>query len=113
MCHKKGTSFLQPPNYSATFWQMSGVALSPETKIGGQIMRKMTKQPKVQELNESVADGENLTLLVAVEQIANLAEDSALSKEFFAKAKPCIDHLTQRLKITDTQAVILSVAASF
>ncbi len=76
-------------------------------------MRPMTKHPRTHELNEVVVNSENLTLLVAVEQIANLVEDSALSKEFFAKAKPCIDHLTQRLKITDTQAVILSVAASF
>ena len=76
-------------------------------------MKKKPTQPKSQEQNETVANSENLTLLVAVEQIANLAEDSALSKEFFAKAKPYIDHLTQRLNITDTQAVILSVAASF
>lgn len=76
-------------------------------------MRPMTKHSRAHELNEVVVNSENLTLLVAVEQIANLVEDSALSKEFFAKAKPCIDHLTQRLKITDTQAVILSVAASF
>ena len=76
-------------------------------------MRKMPKRPKSQEPNEVAANSENLTLLVAVEQLANLAEDSSLSKEFFANTKPYIDHISQRMQITDTQAVILSVAASF
>ena len=76
-------------------------------------MRKMPKQPKSQEPNEVAVNSENLTLLVAVEQLANLAEDSSLCKEFFANAKPYIDHISQRMQITDTQAVILSVAASF
>ena len=53
---------------------MCGVNLSPETKIGGQIMKKMPKQPKSQEPNEVAVNSENLTLLVAVEQLANLAE---------------------------------------
>ena len=76
-------------------------------------MRKMPKQPKSQEPNEVAVNSENLTLLVAVEQLANLVEDSSLSKEFLANAKPYIDHISQRMQITDTQAVILSVAASF
>ena len=76
-------------------------------------MRKMPKQPKSQEPNEVAINSENLTLLVAVEQLANLVEDSSLSKEFLANAKPYIDHISQRMQITDTQAVILSVAASF
>lgn len=76
-------------------------------------MKKMPKQPKSQEQNESVVNSGNLTLLVAVEQIANLAEDSSLCKEFFTHAKPYINYLTKRLQITDTQAVVLSVAASF
>lgn len=76
-------------------------------------MKKMPKQPQPHEQNKVIVNSENLTLLVAVEQIANLAGDSSLSKEFFANAKPYIDHLTKRLAITDTQAVILSVVASF
>ena len=60
-------------------------------------MRKMPKQPKSQEPNEIIANSETLTLLVAVEQVANLAEDSSLSKEFFATAKPYIDYITQRM----------------
>ena len=74
---------------------------------------KTTSKKETKRTTKKAAKTEVLTLLVAVEKIANLAEDTSLSEEFFTKAKSYIDHLTQRLHITDSQAVMLAVSASF
>ena len=68
-----------------------------------------TKQVKP---SESVNVNE-LTLLGAVERVVEMAENSALSEQFFNNARPYVSFIAERLQITDVQAVLLAVAASF
>lgn len=51
----------------------------------------------------------SMNLFMAFEQIVMLAEDSALSKEFYKKAAKYIKYVTQKLDITDRQSVMLAM----
>ena len=50
-----------------------------------------------------------MNLFTAFEQIVILAENSALSKEFYKKAKKYIKYVTKILNITDHQCVMLAM----
>ena len=50
-----------------------------------------------------------MNLFTAFEQIVILAENSALSKEFYKKAKKYIKYVTKKLNITDHQCVMLAM----
>lgn len=54
-----------------------------------------------------------LTLLDAVEQIAEQAQNSALSEAFFKKAAKPINYIVKRLQISDKQAVMLALLTNF
>lgn len=68
--------------------------------------KRVTKKRKVEEQKE-------LTLLDAVEQIAELAQNSALSEAFFKKAAKPINYLVERFQISDKQAVMLALLTNF
>lgn len=59
------------------------------------------------------AQQKELTLLDAVEQIAEQAKNSALSEAFFKKAARPINYIVERLQISDKQAVILALLTNF
>lgn len=50
-----------------------------------------------------------MNLFTAFEQIVILAENSALSKEFYKKAAKYIKYITKKLNITDRQSVMLAM----
>jgi hypothetical protein len=50
-----------------------------------------------------------MNLFTAFEQIVILAENSALSKEFYKKAAKYIKYVTKKLNITDHQSVMLAM----
>lgn len=52
---------------------------------------------------------ENLTLLKAVDGIVSRSSDSGLTDEFMNMVKPFSAYLAERLKISETQAVLLSL----
>jgi hypothetical protein len=52
---------------------------------------------------------EKTGLLPSLDQIRLLAEEHALSEEFFANAKTCLDAVTAVLKITETQAALFAM----
>lgn len=54
-----------------------------------------------------------LTLLDAVEQIAEQAKNSALSEAFFKKVARSINYIVERLQISDKQAMMLALLANF
>ena len=54
-----------------------------------------------------------LTLLDAVEQIAEQAQNSALSEAFFKKVARPINYIGERLQISDKQAVMLTLLTNF
>lgn len=54
-----------------------------------------------------------LTLLDAMEQIAEQAENSALSEAFFKKVARPINYIRERLQISDKQAVMLALLTNF
>ena len=54
-----------------------------------------------------------LTLLDAVEQIAEQAQNSALSEAFFKKVARPINYIGERLQISDKQAVMLALLTNF
>lgn len=64
---------------------------------------KRTKQVKNQEM----------TLLNAVERIANLAEDSELCDKFMVDVSKEIAYIAQKMQINERQSVLLSVLANF
>ena len=68
--------------------------------------KRVTKKRKVEEQKE-------LTLLDAVEQIAELSQNSALSEAFFKKAAKPINYLVKRFQISDKQAMMLALLANF
>lgn len=68
--------------------------------------KRVTKKSKVEEQKA-------LTLLDAVEQIAEQAQNSALSEAFFKKAAKSINYIEERLQISDKQAVVLALLANF
>ena len=67
-------------------------------------MKKPLRRLKIQEETETdlvpdfVDDGEELTLLTAINSIVTLAEDSALSNSFFEKADRFITYFSERHK---------------
>lgn len=82
--------------------------------IGGKKNRKPLRRLKIQEaeMNEElnfIDEGEELTLLSAVNYIVTLAEDSELSSLFFEKAGRFIDYLSERQGITKIQTVLLAL----
>ena len=68
--------------------------------------KRVTKKSKVEEQKA-------LTLLDAMEQIAEQAQNSALSEAFFKKAAKSINYIEERLQISDKQAVVLALLANF
>ena len=60
-----------------------------------------------------VEEQKALTLLDAVEQIAEQAQNSALSEAFFKKAAKPINYIVERLQISDKQATMLALLANF
>lgn len=68
--------------------------------------KRVTKRREVEEQKA-------LTLLDAVEQIAELAQNSALSEAFFKKAAKPINYIVERLQISDKQAVMLALLTNF
>ena len=65
--------------------------------------KRATKKKEVKEL----------TLLDAVEQIAEQAHNSALNEAFFKKVATPINYIVERLQISDKQAVMLALLANF
>ena len=68
--------------------------------------KRVTKRREVEEQKA-------LTLLDAVEQIAEQAQNSALSEAFFKKAAKPINYIVERLQISDKQAVMLALLTNF
>lgn len=68
--------------------------------------KRVTKRREVEEQKA-------LTLLDAVEQIAEQAQNSALSEAFFKKAARPINYIGERLQISDKQAVMLALLTNF
>lgn len=68
--------------------------------------KRVTKKRKVEEQKA-------LTLLDAVEQIAEQAQNSALSEAFFKKVAKPINYIVERLQISDKQAMMLALLANF
>lgn len=78
-------------------------------------MRKPLRRLKIQEeadiglTPDFIDEGEELTMLSAINSIVTLAEDSELSNLFFEKADRFIEYLSDRQGITKIQAVLLSL----
>ncbi|MBR5465591.1 MAG: ATP-binding protein [Alistipes sp.] len=68
--------------------------------------KRVTKRREVEEQKA-------LTLLDAVEQIAEQAQNSALSEAFFKKVARPINYIGERLQISDKQAVMLALLTNF
>jgi hypothetical protein len=68
--------------------------------------KRVTKRREVEEQKA-------LTLLDAVEQIAEQAQNSALSEAFFKKVAKPINYIVERLQISDKQAMMLALLANF
>lgn len=79
----------------------------------GKKMRKPLRRLKIQEQDEMqpdfVDDGQELTMLSAINYIVTLAEDSGLNAMFFEQANRFITYLSERQGITKMQAVLLSL----
>ena len=79
----------------------------------GKKMRKPLRRLKIQEQDEMqpdfVDDGQELTMLSAINYIVTLAEDSGLNAMFFEQADRFITYLSERQGITKMQAVLLSL----
>ena len=78
-------------------------------------MKKPLRRLKIQDEEDSaltpdfVDDGEELTLLTAINSIVTLAEDSQLSDAFLEKADRFITYLSERQDVTKIQAVLLAL----
>ena len=78
-------------------------------------MKKTLRRLKIQDEEDSaltpdfVDDGEELTLLTAINSIVTLAEDSQLSDAFLEKADRFITYLSERQDVTKIQAVLLAL----
>lgn len=82
--------------------------------IRGKKIRKPLRRLKIQEEESAltpdfVDDGEELTLLSAINSIVTLAEDSELSTAFFEKADRFISYISERQDISNMQAVMLAL----
>ena len=81
----------------------------------GKKMRKPLRRLKIQEKTEMemrpdfIDDGQELTMLTAINSIVTLAEDSELSTMFFEQADRFMVYLSERQGITKMQAVLLSL----
>ena len=81
----------------------------------GKNMRKPLRRLKIQEQTEMklqpdfIDDGQELTMLSAINNIVTLAEDSKLNTMFFEQADRFITYLSKRQGITKMQAVLLSL----
>ena len=81
----------------------------------GKKMRKPLRRLKIQEQTEMelqpdfIDDGQELTMLSAINSIVTLAEDSKLSTLFFEQADRFITYLSERQGISKMQAVLLSI----
>lgn len=81
----------------------------------GKKMRKPLRRLKIQEKTEMemrpdfIDDGQELTMLTAINSIVTLAEDSELSTMFFEQADRFMAYLSERQGITKMQAVLLSL----
>ena len=58
-------------------------------------------------------ENREMTLLSAIEQIAISAKDSALCEKFYKQNTKQILYISQRLQISEREAVILAVLANF
>ena len=78
-------------------------------------MKKPLRRLKIQDEEDFaltpdfVDDGEELTLLTAINSIVTLAEDSQLSDAFLEKADRFITYLSERQDVTKIQAVLLAL----
>ncbi len=54
-----------------------------------------------------------ITLLDAIEQIAEQAKDSALSKAYYKRVTKPMEYVSQRLQLTDKQVVLLALLTNF
>ena len=81
----------------------------------GKKMRKPLRRLKIQDQTEMemhsdfIDDGQELTMLSAINSIVTLAEDSELNALFFEQADRFITYLSERQGITKMQAVLLSL----
>lgn len=74
-----------------------------------------TKRLEEEELCEkdSMQEPQPMTLLDAIEQIAESAEDSALSESYFKRLAHPISHVSERLQLSDKQTVLLALLTNF
>ena len=75
-------------------------------------MRRETEAKKRVVKRPTTKKKEGLTLLDAVEKVANQVENSSLSQECLDSIEEEIAYLTKRLAINEYEALILSVATS-
>ena len=81
----------------------------------GKKMRKPLRRLKIQDQGDMelhtdfVDDGQELTMLSAINTIVTLAEDSELNTMFFEQADRFITYLSERQGISKIQAVLLSL----
>lgn len=78
-------------------------------------IEQVAKQLEEAELCEkgSMQEPQPMTLLDAIEQIAEQAEDSALSESYFKRVAHPISQVSERLKLTDKQTVLLALLTNF
>ena len=77
-----------------------------------QIMDDIAQEEREAKRAKQVKNQE-ITLLSSIEQIAISAKDSALCEKFYKQNKKQILYITQRLQISEREAVILAVLANF
>ncbi len=70
---------------------------------------KIQKGMETDRQPDFIDDGEELTMLSAINSIVTLAEESELSKEFFEQADRFITYVAERQGITKIQAVMLAL----
>ncbi len=72
------------------------------------IQKKELQAPETETMTQDVDEG-SITLLDAVNGILVIAEDSELSDEFFEMARFYLKYMTEKLNISQIQAVMLSL----
>ena len=63
----------------------------------------------VEEEKDDFKEPENWTIIVAMNRVLELAEDSQLSDEFWEKSKNPLDYLRKELGLTNIQIVVLAI----
>ncbi|MDR2811028.1 MAG: ATP-binding protein [Tannerellaceae bacterium] len=71
-----------------------------------QLDKEEKKNDNPEEKNHSI---KRLNLLLAIEQVVEMSEKSALSDEFFGKAKRYIAYISKKLTLTPIQSVLFSL----